>query len=199
MTDSKPFSRRQFLQSAGTLSSASYLRMLAPGLAAITTAACTAKQDSAPFKVLTGLEADDLAAIAARLIPTTDTPGATEAGVVYFFDNAFAAEMSGQLEVARAGLADFNAALEQAHPGEGRLSALSEDDQDMFLESQQSSPFFNLVWMMTIFGFFSMEKYGGNKNHVGWDLIGFEGNHGAWQYPFGYYDAQVHGEANNGE
>ena len=118
MTDSKPVSRRQFLRSAGTLSGASYLRILGPGLAAITSAACTAKQESAPFKVLTDLETDDLAAIAARLIPTTDTPGATEAGVVYFFDNAFAAEMSGQLEVARAGLAEFNAALQESHPGE---------------------------------------------------------------------------------
>ena len=199
MTDSKPFSRRQFLQSAGTLSGASYLRLLGPGLAAITASACTAKQASAPFNVLTDLEADDFAAIAARLIPTTDTPGATEAGVIYFFDNAFAAEMSGQLEAARAGLAAFNSALQEARPGGGRLSELSEDEQDDFLKTQQSGQFFDLVWTMTMFGFFSMQKYGGNKDNIGWDLIGFEGDHGAWQYPFGYYDAQVNGEANHGE
>ena len=52
---------------------------------------------------------------------------------------------------------------------------------------------------MTVFGFFAMEKYGGNRDQVGWDLIGFEGDHGPWQYPFGYYDAQVRGEANDGE
>ena len=58
---------------------------------------------------------------------------------------------------------------------------------------------FNLMWAMTIFGFFSMEKYGGNRDQVGWELIGFEGGHGPWQYPFGYYDAQVHGETHDGE
>jgi hypothetical protein len=52
---------------------------------------------------------------------------------------------------------------------------------------------------MTIFGFFAMEKYGGNRGHVGWDLIGFEGHHGAWQYPFGYYDAAYHSGAGDDE
>jgi hypothetical protein len=48
---------------------------------------------------------------------------------------------------------------------------------------------------MTILGFFAMSSYGGNRDHVGWDLIGFEG-HGAWTAPFGYYDqeANAHGE-----
>ena len=107
--------------------------------------------------------------------------------------------MSGQLEAARAGLAAFNAALKEAYPDTKRLSHLSEDDQDAFLRTQESGQFFGLVWAMTIFGFFSMSKYGGNKDNVGWDLIGFDGDHGAWQYPFGFYDAQVHGEENHGE
>ena len=34
---------------------------------------------------------------------------------------------------------------------------------------------------------------------VGWELVGFEGDHGPWTYPFGYYDAQVHGETSDGE
>jgi len=36
------------------------------------------------------------------------------------------------------------------------------------------------------------------KDYIGWDLLGFEGHHGALQYPFGYYDAQFHGDANHG-
>ena len=199
MKDQGNLSRRQFLRSTGTLSGASYLRLMAPALIAIAESACTARQESAPFKVLTDLEADDFAAIAARLIPTTDTPGASEAGVIYFFDNAFASDMSDQLEGARAGLAAFNAALGDTYPEAGRLSELNEDDQDAFLTTQESSPFFNLTWAMTMFGFFSMSKYGGNKDNIAWDLIGFEGHHGAWQYPFGYYDADVHGETIHGE
>jgi gluconate 2-dehydrogenase gamma chain len=199
MKDSRAVSRRQFLQSTGTMGSAAYLRLLGPALIAITESACTAKQQSSVFTVLGEQEALDLSAIAARIIPTTDTPGATEAGVIYFFDNAFAAEMSDSLEDARAGLAEFNNALSEAYSGGRRFGELGEDEQDAFLRTQESSPFFELAWTITMFGFFSMEQYGGNRNHIGWDLIGFEGNHGAWQYPFGHYDAEIHGETDNGE
>lgn len=198
MTLSKTLSRRLFLQSTGSLSGAACLRFLGPGIVAITQAACSAKQDQAAFKVLSTAEASDFAAIAARIIPTTDTPGATEAGVIYFFDNAFAAEMSTELGDARDGLADFNAALNDAHRDNGGFASLTENEQDAFLRTQESGPFFNLAWAMTMFGFFSMEKYGGNKDHVGWDLIGFEGHHGAWQYPFGEYDADVNAETDHG-
>jgi hypothetical protein len=199
MKDRPNLSRRLFLQSTGTLSGASYLRLAAPALIAVTEAACTAKQESAPFKVLSDLEANDFSAIAARLIPTTDTPGASEAGVIYFFDHAFAGEMSSQLQGARAGLETFNAALREANPDAEQFSELTEDDQDAFLTTQESSPFFQLAWTMTMYGFFSMSKYGGNRDNVAWHLIGFEGDHGAWQYPFGYYDAETHAEANHDE
>lgn len=199
MTDQKKLSRRLFLQSAGSLTGAGYMRLLGPGLIAITEAACTAKQESAPFKVLGPDEASDFAAIAARIIPTTDTPGAAEAGVIHFFDNAFAAEMGRELDNARTGLAAFNSALRDAHSAGRRFSDLSDDEQDAFLKTQESGRLFNLLWLMTIFGFFAMQEYGGNKDHVGWDLIGFEGHHGAWQYPFGYYDAEIQGETKHGD
>jgi gluconate 2-dehydrogenase gamma chain len=198
MNDIQDPSRRHFLQSAGSLAGGAYLRLLGPGIVAITQAACSAKQEQAPFKVLTAREASDFAAIAARIIPSTDTPGASEAGVVYFIDTAFATDARAELGDVREGLAEFNAALDEAHPDNAGFAALSEDRQDEFLKTQQSGYFFNITWAMTIFGFFSMEKYGGNKDLVGWDLIGFEGHHGGWQYPFGHYDAEVHAETNHG-
>jgi gluconate 2-dehydrogenase gamma chain len=199
MNNPESLSRRNFLQSTGTLTGAAYLRILAPGLAAITQAACSAKDEGAAFVILGPDEARDFAAIAARIIPTTDTPGATEAGVIHFIDNAFAAEMSGQLDFARAGLAELNDALVSQYTDAAQIGDLREDDQDAFLQTRETTGFFNLMWAMTIFGFFSMEKYGGNRDQVGWELIGFEGGHGPWQYPFGYYDAQVHGETRGGE
>ena len=199
MNNPESLSRRNFLQSTGTLTGAAYLRMLAPGIAVITQAACSARDEGAAFVILGADEVRDFAAIAARIIPTTDTPGATEAGVIHFIDKAFAAEMSGQLDFARAGLAELNDALGNQYTDAAQLGDLSEDEQDAFLQTRETTGFFNLMWAMTIFGFFSMEKYGGNKDQVGWELIGFEGGHGPWQYPFGYYDGQVHGETNDGE
>jgi len=194
MTHPEFLSRRGFLSATGSLTAATYMRMLAPGVAAITQAACSARDEGAPFAVLGADEASDFAAIAARIIPTTNTPGANEAGVIYFIDRAFAEEMSGQLEFARQQLSEFNIQLSEA-----RFADLDDNEQDEFLQSKQSSPLFDMMWAMTMFGFFSMPKHGGNKNKIGWELIGFEGDHGPWSYPFGYYDAQAHGETNDGE
>ena len=191
-------SRRAFLKSTGALAGTGYLRILAPGVAAISQAACSARSEAQPFTVLADAEARDFAAIAARIIPTTDTPGATEAGVIHFIDKAFDAEMSGQLDFARGALKDFNQSLKEEY-GDTRFDELDEDIQDTFLAAREETPFFEMMWAMTIFGFYSMPKYGGNRDKVGWELIGFEGDHGPWQYPFGYYDAQVHGESSDGE
>jgi len=190
MHNNKDVSRRQFLQSAGSLSGIAYLRLTGPALVGIAQAASASNSESAPYRVLGNAEAADLKAIAARIIPTTDTPGATEAGVIHFFDNAFADEMSDQLDAARAGLAAFNASIKDASSMADRFSDLDPGAQDVFLHTQDTSEFFELVRLMTIFGFFAMSQYGGNQDHVGWDLIGFEGHHGGWTYPFGYYDAE---------
>lgn len=140
-------------------------------------------------------EAADIAAIAARIIPTTDTPGATEAGVIHFFDKAFAAEMSEDLYLTRGALDEYNTSI----PGATTFAGLSAHDQDALLQSIETSEFFAFLRQMTIYGFLAMSDYGGNRDHVGWDLIGFEGHHGGWQYPFGYYDAQVRGGSDDGE
>ena len=192
-------SRRQFLQSTGGLAGTAYLKLLTPALAAVTQSACSAKRESAALKVLTAREARDFAAIAARILPTTDTPGATEAGVVYFFDNAFATVMSELLADARTSLAAFNEALSEVHPQVGEFGDLRAEAQDDFLRTQETGEFFDLMWFMTIFGFFAMEKYGGNRDHLSWDLIGFDGHHGSWQYPFGHYDAEVRAESTDDE
>jgi hypothetical protein len=199
MPDDEHLSRRQFLQSAGSLSGVAYLRLSGPALAMLAQAAHAAKSESAPYRVLGGAEAADLEAIAARIIPTTDTPGATEAGVIHFIDNAFADEMNDQLDAARAGLARFNSAFKNFASSADRFTDVDSDAQDAFLHTQDTSEFFALVRLMTIYGFFAMSQYGGNNNHVGWDLIGFEGHHGAWTYPFGYYDAEHSKEIVRGE
>ena len=46
-------------------------------------------EQGADFRVFDAEEAADLIAIAARIIPTDDTPWATEAGVIYFLDTIF--------------------------------------------------------------------------------------------------------------
>jgi gluconate 2-dehydrogenase gamma chain len=198
MPNENNVSRRRFLKSTSTLTGASLLRIGAPSLIAITEAACTAKQESSPFAVLNAAEAADFAAIAARIMPTTDTPGANEAGVIYFIDRAFGAELENNLEMFRAGLADLKSRATAQGQNPGRFAELDDDRQDELLTAIEDGEFFGELWTLTITGFFAMSSYGGNKDNIAWDLIGFEGDHGAWEYPFGYYDAEYAREKANG-
>ena len=190
MKGKNKLSRRQFLKSTGAASGASLFKIGAPSLAAIAQAACTARDQEETFATLAAGEAADFAAIAARLIPTTDTPGATEAGVIWFWDRALGNELGWVLPGVRSLREQLAASLDRP------FAELPETEQDSALRSVESDPRFQLWRDLTIFGFFAMAKHGGNKDHVSWDLIGFKGHQGAWAPPFGYYDAEA-GQAND--
>lgn len=188
---SSQWSRRGFLAGSGGLAGAALWRGGLPALLAVSGAACSARDEAAAFEVLTADEGREIEAITARILPTTDTPGAREAGVVWFFDRSFNTVMSDRLDFARGGLAEFEAGVPAKFPGAQRFSGLAEADQDAWLAAQEDTPFFGLVHFMTLAGFFGMSSHGGNRDHVGWKLLGFPTeHHTAWQPPFGYYDAE---------
>jgi len=184
--DRKDTSRRSFLRGGVALAGGSWLRYTAPGIAALAQAACSAKEDSAAFAILTAKEATEFEAIAARILPTTDTPGAREAGVIWFFDQTFGTFNAGNLQFARSGLAEFQTAIDSGE----LFSDLDEAAQDAFLKTQEQTPFFNMIWFMTLTGFFGMSKYGGNRNDIGWKLLDVDPGMHAYHSPFGYYDAE---------
>jgi hypothetical protein len=187
-------SRRRFLKSTGVFGGASLFRIGAPSLAAMTQAACTARDNEAAFKTLGAAEAADFAAIAARIIPTTDTPGATEAGVIWFWDHALGGYFDWILDDVRALREQMIASLDTP------FTELSAAEQDAALKTVEDDFRFDEYWRcLTIFGFFAMAKHGGNKDYLSWDLIGFKGHHGAWAPPFGYYDAQALEEQSDAE
>ncbi len=192
-------SRRIFLQGAGTFVGSTMLRAAAPTFVAVAQAACTARNEGAAFENLSSDEAREFIAIAARILPTTDTPGATEAGAVYFADKAFGTFLAASLDYARAQLAEFQAGIAEAYPGAGRFSELDEADQDAYLISREHTAFFRGAWFLTIYGTFGMATYGGNRGGVGWKLLGMDGAPHAWSYPFGYYDAEYTERQQNGE
>jgi len=184
--DRQDTSRRNFLRGGVALAGGSWLRYTAPGIAALAQAACSAQEDAAAFAILTAKEATEFEAIAARILPTTDTPGAREAGVIWFFDQSFGTFNAGNLQFARSGLAEFQTAIDSGE----LFSDLDEAAQDAFLKTQEQTPFFNMIWFMTLTGFFGMSKYGGNRNDIGWKLLDVDPGMHAYQSPFGYYDAE---------
>ena len=182
-------SRRHFLGAGSSVTLAKLLGLSAPALTAIVETA-NASQERGTFAALSASDAADLAAVASRILPSDDTPGAEEAGVIYFMDAALSREMAGQKAMIVEGIAGLNESIER----EGRFADLAEDAQDALLTEIEQSPFFNFAWTMTMFGMFSIPTYGGNKNYVGWKLLNFEGLQAAWQHPFGYYDRGINGE-----
>lgn len=187
--------RRRFI---GGSAGAALARLGWPAALAAAQSACSARDEAAAFETLTADEAREIEAFSSRILPTTETPGAREAGVVYFFDRVLGHELPGMLDGIRGTLPAFQAGIAERFPGAERLSDLDEADQDAWIADNEQTPFFNLGRLLTLAGFFAMSKYGGNRDDVGWKLIGFE-PHGATQPPFGYYDAAYVEEQKNGD
>ena len=187
-------SRREFLQQVTTVAGTPWAKAILPGLAAISQAACTAKVQQAPFTILGDAEAVEFEAIVARILPTTGTPGAREAGVIHFLDQTFATFNAGILAPARGMLEQFQSGIE----GGELFSELTAHDQDAYLDSNEDTPFFGMMRFLTMCGFFGMSKYGGNQDDIGYKLIGMNSHVHVYQSPFGYYDAEYMKENPNG-
>jgi gluconate 2-dehydrogenase gamma chain len=179
-------SRRSFLRVSGGLVGGSWLALQWPGLLAIAEAAAADHSARAAFRYIGMEEAAGLEAIAARIIPTDDTPGAREAGVIHFIDRAlgeFVAEAAANVRVGLADLDGRAAALEDGR----RFAQLDALSQDALLREIEATPFFGLMHFLTVAGMFAMPSYGGNRDMLGWRLLGFDHRHG-WSPPFGHYD-----------
>ncbi len=134
--------------------------------------------------------AAEIAAIAERIIPTDDTPGAREAGVIYFIDRALTTFDEGKQHAYRDGLAEVQTQRLKLFPQSENIAKLTAAQQDELLRSIEQTDFFQMVRSHTIMGFLGNPSYGGNRNGVGWKLIGFEDSM-KFEPPFGYYDREA--------
>ena len=148
-------------------------------------------------------EAKEIDAITSCIIPSDDTPGAHEAGVVYFIDRGLTTFGVDDQKTYREGLPELQSRVAEMFQGKSRFSELTPEQQDEFLHSfdDQSQPgrqrrfrtspgaqnFFETLRQHTIAGFLIDPDYGGNRDGVGWKVIGREREH-MFQPPFGYYD-----------
>ena len=187
MTTPNP-SRRAFLSTSGTVLGGTWLAWSLPAILATADFACQAHQDGAPFEALSAVEATELEAIAAQIFPSDDTPGAREAGVIYFIDRALHTFRADDHAPLREGLDELAAHVQATYPGTAAFSALPHAQQIEALHTIEETDFFETVRAMTIAGMFGHPSYGGNRDKIGWQLLGFDDRH-VWQPPFGYYDA----------
>ena len=183
----KSLSRRTFLGSVGGVVRSSAIVLTMPMLLAACNRAEQARLGGEKFQTLAEEEAEELEAIAARIIPTTDTPGAREADVIYFIDNVLGDKREEGLSLLLQGLRELKASVALSF-GVACFHQLEEAQQDQALIEIEGTVFFDTIRYLTIAGMFSLPEYGGNRDYVGYDLIQFDNQH-VWQPPFGYYDA----------
>ena len=133
-----------------------------------------------------------LAAIADRIFPATDSPGAVEAGAVEYIGRALAGDYAEFLPSYRRGLKaiDRHAREKFGAP----FVKLGDGDQDAVLLDCEAgqipgckncADFFETMRCHVLEGVFGEPQYGGNRGLAGWRLVGFPGQQ------FGYADAYI--------
>ena len=132
-------------------------------------------------------DAADVEAITARIFPTDATPGAREAGCVYFIDRSFTTFAADQADFFAEGLASLNASAAKAHGRGTRFASLTDAEQDALLRGIEDTEFFGAVRFATIAGMFALPKYGGNRGYIGWQMVDQQSVM-EYQPPFGWYD-----------
>jgi gluconate 2-dehydrogenase gamma chain len=145
----------------------------------------------AALGTLTKAQADVMDALTSRILPSVDgRPGAHEAGAVHFIDRALSTFNAGQKKLYGDGIADLNRRAARMSKGTASFAALSPAQQDELLRDIEKTPFFQAVRFDTIVGTFALPAWGGNRDHVGWHMLGFD-HQPRFQAPFGYYDADI--------
>ena len=99
---------------------------------------------------------------------------------------------SRHLPAYRDGVAELDRLAAELHPGKdfGGLDGAAQDRVLTVLD-ERKDPFFTLLVTHTMEGFYGHPRHGGNKDRVGWQVLGYPGPsfpHGNEQ-PYGWYDA----------
>jgi|SRR6185312_17275036 len=175
-------SRRKFLVASSAGISASFV---AANWATAVKAADMA--NGTPTTFFSPTQAADVEAISAQIVPTTDTPGAKEAKVVYFIDLALVTFAKNSQDVYTKGLADLAQKSKAVNPNVDGFAGLTAAQQTQVLTSVEKTPFFQAVRSHTVMGMFAAPQHGGNYQKIGWKLVDFDDSLN-FQPPFGYYD-----------
>jgi len=148
--------------------------------------------DTDTLKALSVDETEILAAIADRIFPKTDTPGAVEIGAVNYIEIALVGDYAALAPLYSQGL---RAVGRHSRSKFGkRFLELTEAQKDAVLKDfeagavetfKPSAEFFETLRQHVLEGVFCEPQYGGNKNMAGWRLVDFPGQQ------YGYADAYI--------
>jgi|SRR3954447_1537063 len=137
--------------------------MLTRRQAALVTIAGAASLQAQTPSFLSSAELASLAALVDTILPRTDTPGASDAGVPTFIDRRLATN-SQLAELFRAGMKGIDA---EATSKFGKtFAAISDAQRVEILTSRQDDPFFKTMKGLTVDGYYTSEA--GLAQELGW-------------------------------
>lgn len=149
------------------------------------------EQNSAASGALNVSELKLVEAIAGRIIPATDTPGAIEAGAANYINLALAGAYQPHLAFYRRAIGELERHCVMAFGGSfAELDAVRQDEILENLEAGKigavgdGAKFFELVRRHVMEGFFGEPNYGGNRDLIGWKLVGFPGQRYGYDDPY---------------
>jgi gluconate 2-dehydrogenase gamma chain len=203
------FDRRTFLSRGMAALGATWTAAHWPALVAAAEHAhkAVAFPENQKWEFFTPGEASEVEAIASSIIPSDGTPGAREAGVVYFIDRALVTFSIQDQKTYRQGLPEIQKRVHELFPAVSLFSAATPEQQEAILASldeagskapprrgnfrpgSAAQPFFEVVRAHTIAGFLIDPEVNrkGNREGVGWAVIGREPGH-SFQPPFSAVD-----------
>ena len=156
---------------------------LAAGIGTTAGLAHWIRTEPAPYQFFSEAEARMLIPICEQIIPRDDTPGATDAGVIFYIDRQLASVFIRHQQTYRLGLESFRKTCLQNY--KVLFEQLAFDRQTEALRLIESgkvpkelwgdrspSAFFNLVLEHTRQGFYGSPRHGGNRDYVSYRMLG---------------------------
>src|SRR5262245_33180670 len=116
--------------------------------------------------------AGEIEVIAGEIIPETETPGAESAGVIWFIDRALAGYDRDKRDLYTRGLRETESRRAELFPDSTSIQSLTRDRRIALLKDIEQTEFFKQVRFHTILGFFGHPMHGGNREMVGWKVLG---------------------------
>lgn len=191
-------SRRGFLIDCARLLAGGGFTISLPALATLTACAREAADAGATFVTFAPEQVRTLTAFAEQILPSgLLSPGARDAGAVYFVDYALAGTFVADREGIIAGLEELDR-LAAERSEATRFADLRPNGQVEIMTGLEGTPFFERARTLVLAGVFADPLWGGNQDRVGWELLGFQ-HQPTYQPPFGHYDAELLGERSEGE
>jgi gluconate 2-dehydrogenase gamma chain len=121
-----------------------------------------------------------LSAACERVLPKDEDPGALDANVPQYVDRALGTkELQTLREQFVGGLAVLDRRAQGAHQ-QGFAELKGEQQDELIAALRDAAPgtgeakFYELLVVLTLEGFLGDPSYGGNRDRVGWRLVGFQ-------------------------